>query len=137
MLKWRYLWLALWVIGILFPMAWIGKHSTKFLQVFDAIFAPEWMHWVMHAFLIAGLAVFVLKAIVRRVSICSFGLVLGITLVVAGLQEGWQVISGVQILGWNSLFDLGVDMVGAVIGFGIVIVSRKLQAFKEGRFRDT
>ncbi len=90
----------------------------------------------MHAFLYAGLAVFLLTAIDRPVMISSFGLVLGITLVVAGLQEGWQVISGVQIQSWNSLFDLGVDMVGALIGFGVLLLSRKLQAFKEGRFRD-
>ena len=35
------------------------------------------------------------------------------------LQEGMQLISGAQILGWNTCLDLGIDLLGAVIGIGV------------------
>jgi len=100
-------------------MAWFGKYSAAYRRVFDAIFSPEWMHWVMHAFLYAGLAMFVMMAFDLPVSKRSLGMILAITLVVGGLQESWQIISGVQILGWNTLFDLGMDTLGGIIGFCI------------------
>lgn len=118
MRRWRYLWITLWLIGILFPMAWFGNHSAEYKRIFDAAFSPEWMHWVMHAILYAGLAVLVMVVLDRSVTISSLGLILVITLVVGGLQEGWQILAGVQILRWNTLFDLGIDSLGAIIGFG-------------------
>jgi hypothetical protein len=42
------------------------------------------------------------------------------------IQEGLQVISGIQILGWNTVFDLGLDSLGALIGFGVMFGFRKL-----------
>ncbi len=114
-------------------MAWFGKHSTSFLRVFDAVFSPEWVHWVMHAFLYAGLAVLVIIAFDRPVTLRTLGLILIITLVVAGLQEGWQILSGVQILGWNTLLDLSVDTLGALIGLGVMQLSRKHLSFRDNR----
>ena len=73
----------------------------------------------MHALLYAGLAVLIMIAFERPSTKSSLGLVLVTTLIVGGLQEGWQVLSGVQILRWNTVFDLGVDMLGALIGYGL------------------
>ncbi|MBC8507452.1 MAG: VanZ family protein [Anaerolineales bacterium] len=119
MRRWRYLWLLLWLVGILFPMAWLGNFSEKFQQMFNTLFSPEWMHWIMHALLYAALAVLIMIVFERPLTKSSLGLVLVTTLIVGGLQEGWQVLSGVQILRWNTVFDLGVDMLGALIGFGL------------------
>ena len=42
------LWLAIWLIGLLFPLAWLGRFSTAYRRVFNALFGPEWMHVGMH-----------------------------------------------------------------------------------------
>jgi VanZ family protein len=75
-------------------MAWFGKYSNGYRQAFDAIFSPEWMHWVMHALLYAGLAIFMMLAFDLQVTKSSLGLVLAISLIIGGLQEGWQILSG-------------------------------------------
>jgi hypothetical protein len=42
-------------------------------------------------------------------------------------QEGLQLISGMQILRWNTLLDLGVDAASALVGCLVVIGLRKLR----------
>ena len=52
-------WLILiWVVGMLFPFGWLRQFSSRYRQLFDGIFSPEWMHILMHSALYAGLAVF-------------------------------------------------------------------------------
>lgn len=121
----RFALLFLWLLGILFPMAWLGKFSARYQQIFNAIFAPEWMHWIMHAVLYAGLTVlfvlvFDLPLIGRKVLIVP-----GVVLLVGIIQESLQLFSGVQVVSWNSGFDLGVDLIGAVVGLGVVWGIRK------------
>jgi len=55
----------------------------------------------------------------------TVALVLGIVLLVGLIQEGMQLFSGVQVVSWNSIFDLGVDLIGAGIGLGVVWGIRK------------
>jgi hypothetical protein len=43
-----------------------------------------------------------------------------VALAVGLLQEGLQLLSGVQIWRWNTLFDLGIDLLGAGMGVGIL-----------------
>jgi hypothetical protein len=121
----RFLILLLWLLGILFPMAWLGNFWHGYRRVFNTIFAPEWMHWLMHAALYAGLAI--LLAMVFNLSLDrrTVPLVWGCVLLVGMIQEGMQLFSGVQVVSWNSLFDLGVDLVGAGIGLGMVWGIRK------------
>ena len=111
--------LVLWLLGILFPMAWLGKFSTSFRQIFNAIFGPEWMHWMMHAALYAGLAILLMFVFNLPANRRSVLLVLSAVLLVGIIQEGMQLFSDVQIVGWNSIFDLGVDILGAGIGLGL------------------
>lgn len=117
--------LLFWLLGILFPMAWLGNFSSNYRQTFNAIFAPEWMHWLMHAALYAGLAILLVLVFDLSLTRRTVLLVWGIVLLVGLIQEGMQLFSGVQVVSWNSLFDLGVDLIGASMGLGVVWAIRK------------
>jgi hypothetical protein len=127
----RFVWLFLWLAGILFPMAWLGRFSPGYRRLFQAVFAPAWVHLVMHAALYAGLVVLVIVAfnlaLTRRTTVRLLLTVLSVGL----LQEGLQLIAGVQVLGWNTLLDLGVDLSGALLGYTGIFVMQKIQRIKE------
>ncbi len=84
----RLLILLAWLFGILFPMGWLRQFSPGFRQRFDAIFSPEWMHVVMHAFIFAvlvGLIFYVFDARLTRASgLLALSLVLWVGIFVAG-----------------------------------------------------
>lgn len=131
-MRWkRSLVLLAWLVGILFPMAWLGEFSSRFLKYFDALFSPEWMHWVMHAFLYTCLAILVGWIFALNSSWKTLRILLIVGLVIGMIQEGMQILAGVQIIGWNTLLDLGVDSLGVLIGFGAVARTRKHRADKE------
>jgi VanZ family protein len=116
--------LVLWLIGIIFPMAWLGRFSSRYHEVFNTIFSPEWMHWVMHAALYTGLVVLVMFNLGLPPGLKTLGWVLLITLGVGIIQEGLQLLSAGQTLRLNAVVDLGVDGIGALIGFGLYYVYR-------------
>jgi hypothetical protein len=85
-------WLVvLWVLGILFPMALLAGIWPSFGRVFDAIFAPDWVHVVMHAFLYAVLAVILCHWLPAN-CIRAVVTVLGLALLVGILQETLQLV---------------------------------------------
>ena len=112
-------------------MAWLGNFSQQYRQAFNALFAPEWMHWLMHAALYAGLTVLLVLVFDLSLNRRTALLVFGIVLLVGLIQEGMQLLSGVQIVSWNSLLDLGVDLIGAGIGFGVVWGIRKASGMRK------
>jgi len=115
--------LLIWILGILFPTAWIGRYSPGFSQLYEAVFSPEWVHWVMHAGLYAGFTILIIYAFDLRSKRKVLGWVLLITLGVGVVQESLQQItSNIPYLRWNSLLDLGVDLGGTLIGFGAAAV---------------
>jgi VanZ family protein len=121
----RILLLFFWLIGILFPIAWLGNFSASYRETFNTIFTPEWMHWLMHAVLYAGLAILLVMVFNLPLNRRTVLLVLGIVMLVGFIQEGMQLFSAVQIVSWNSVFDLGVDLIGAGIGIGVLWGIRK------------
>ena len=123
----RWFWLVLWLSGILFPLAWIKRFSPVYEQVFDALFSPEWVHWVMHASMYAGLIILVHISFNLRPSWQTLGLLFLLTLWVSILQESLQLASGVQVFGWNICLDLVIDMLGAAIGFIISTVYSQIR----------
>ena len=116
--------LLLWLLGILFPMAWLGRFSPAYRRAFEAIFAPEWMHWFTHALLFGGLvALFVIVLrlnLDRKTALIALALVFG----VGFLQEVFQALSQGSFSLAGSVFDLGVDLVGGLLGLGVVYVLR-------------
>jgi hypothetical protein len=113
--------LFLWALGILFPLAWLGRFSTAYRQVFDTIFGPGWMHVLMHLALFAGLGMLLLAALkpsLDRWALLKVGLAL---LLVGALQEGFQTLSqgaslASAVVLRNAAFDLGVDLTGGLAG---------------------
>jgi hypothetical protein len=124
----KQLFLLIWLAGILFPIAWIGRFSSWFQGYFEVLFAREWVHIVMHILLFAGLAILILFASDLPLTWKGLGGILLITLAVGVVQEILQQISGhIPDLRWNSLLDLGVDLGGAILGFSAVIIYQKLR----------
>jgi hypothetical protein len=110
---------VIWVIGIIFPVAWLGYFPPFFHEVFSEIFSPEWLHWVMHAILYAGLAALVMFNLHTQPGWKTFWRVILVTLSVGFLQEGFQLLSGVETLKLNILLDLGIDCAGTLFGYGL------------------
>ena len=115
----RRIFLSLWIILTLFPLAWIGHFSSSFREVYNALFGAEWVHWVMHAGLYAGLAILIISTFNKQASKKDLIIVLSAALGLGLAQEGLQLLTYVEILEWNSLLDLGVDLLGALIGFSV------------------
>ncbi|RPI33136.1 MAG: hypothetical protein EHM70_06945 [Chloroflexota bacterium] len=110
-------WLILvWILGILFPMAWLGKYSAGFRRAFDAIFAPTWMHILMHALLYTVLVVLLLVMFRWQASWKTAARALSIVLVVGCAQEGLQSLGAGIFYASAALFDLGVDLAGGIGG---------------------
>ncbi len=111
--------ILLWTIGILFPMAFLGKLWPAFGAVFDAIFDSSWMHILMHSLLYAMLG-FLLTLWAKPFATRSIVILLGISLLVGLLHEGLQLLAAHTWPGlFPELFDLGVDFVGAAAGIGL------------------
>jgi uncharacterized membrane protein YesL len=127
--------LLFWTLGILFPMSWLGRFSSTYRRLFDAIFGPGWMHVLMHLALFAGLGALLVIAskagLTRRAALAAVGLIL----VVAVLQEGFQALSqgtlsqGVsfeqaEILK-RAAFDVVVDLAGGLVGLSLALRLRR------------
>ncbi|MGD0612409.1 MAG: hypothetical protein ABSB41_12925 [Anaerolineales bacterium] len=110
-------WILFWIFGILFPMASLGRLWPPFGRLFNALFAAEWTHWIMHTFLYAILVV-LLAQWIRPVSAKAFISILGLAVVIGCFQEGLQWLTVKSAIGWSaSAFDLVVDFGGALIGW--------------------
>jgi VanZ family protein len=112
----RYGWLIFWILAIIFPTAVLGRFSPQFQKYFNKIFAPNWMHILMHAALFAGLVVLLMltfrRSFLTRTLVVSLSVVFGVGL----LQEGFQAFcQGYFSLG-GSISDLAVDLAGGLLG---------------------
>ncbi len=124
----RYFILLAWLLGILLPMAWFGRFSESYQQVFNTIFSPPWMHVVTHALLFAVLA-YLLASIVSAVAggqsngrvIVVMAVVFGAALLIALLQEVIQLGYKGRPFGYAEGFDLGVDMIGVCLGLAFFL----------------
>jgi VanZ family protein len=126
------LWILLWVLGILFPMAFLGKLWPGFGRVFNALFAPDWMHVVMHGFLYLVLGILLTLAL-RPAGPRTYILLLGLALAVGVLHEGVQLLAAGAWPGWGAeLLDISVDMVGAYLGVGLAVLYRKRRFAEAG-----
>jgi hypothetical protein len=120
--------LLLWITGILFPIAWIRRFSNRFQGYYEVLFSREWVHIIMHIVLFAGLALLILTVSDLSLTRKGLGLILLITLAVGITQEIFQQISGhIPDWRWNSLLDLGVDLSGATLGFGVAVFYQKVR----------
>jgi glycopeptide antibiotics resistance protein len=100
-------------------MASIGRISPGFRSTFDSVFGPNWTHIAMHTFLFAVLAL-LLCWLAKSVSpLKSLLFALGLALLIGLLQEALQAFTSGSYSIYGSIFDLWVDLSGAVIGWSI------------------
>ncbi len=126
----RRLWLLLWIIGILFPMAWL-RQNPAFRRAFDAVFSPDWMHVIMHAALYTGLAILLFIVFRWKPGWRTLGFTLLAALAVGIVQEGLQSISQGYWPWWGIGFDLVVDMTGGAAGWLLMVLLKRRQGFRE------
>lgn len=123
----RNLFLILWILGILMPMAWLVRPSPMAYRLFNTLFSPAWMHIVMHTLLFAVLGALLVQrlsgTLARRI-----GFTLALVLGAAILQEGFQLLSRQSVLHPDNLFDIGVDMLGGLLGAMVALGARKIAA---------
>ena len=125
----RHLFLIFWTVGILFPMAWLVRASPVGFRLFNTLFSPEWMHIVMHSLLFAVLSALLMQSLYGRLAAKGgVGVVLVLVLGVGLLQEGIQLFSEQRLLHGNNFFDIGVDMLGGVLGVLVALRLRKMAA---------
>ena len=120
--------LIFWLLAMLFPLDWLRSYSPAYRSAFDAAFGAEWVHVTMHLALFAGLAILILLILKRRLDRSLVVLILAAVLVVGVLQEGLQIAARGDWWGGvlpSSLFDLGIDLLGATVGIVIVFISHK------------
>ena len=128
----RHLFLILWILGILTPMAWLVRPSPVAYRLFNTLFSPVWMHIVMHILLFAVLGALLMQrqsgTLARRIGF-TMALVLGAAI----LQEGFQLLSRQAVLHPDNLFDIGVDMLGGLLGVLAVLTVRKIAVERPAR----
>ena len=128
--------LCVWLLGILFPLAWLGSFSAAYRRTFDAIFGPEWMHLIMHACLFGVLGILLVMVSKRPISLRMAAFMALLFLAVGTLQEFFQSFSQGHWLFERQIArpvssDLLVDLVGGLVGLVI------LQIFRHWKFRQT
>jgi len=105
-------------------MAWLVRPSPVAYRIFNTLFSPAWMHILMHSLLFAVLGALLMQCLsgtpARRI-----GLTLTLVLAAAILQEGFQLLSRQSVLHPDNLFDIGVDMLGGLLGVLAVLTVRK------------
>jgi VanZ family protein len=121
------IWLVLWIAGILFPMEFLARVWPAFGKIFNPIFAPDWVHIVMHT-LLYSILVFLLAQVISPISAKAVLVLMGMGVLVGGLQESLQLLSARVWPGWPpEILDLSVDLMGAGIG---ICLSRLWMHFK-------
>ena len=111
--------LILWIAAMIFPLNWLRRESAFVRQNFDAAFQAEWVHIVLHLILYAGLVVLLMWVLRLPPTTRSALVVLAILLGVALAQEFLQLQVKARPFGGPEWFDLGVDLVGGVLGWWV------------------
>ena len=120
------LWIALavWVIGILIPMAWLVSNEAGVNAIFNSVFESEWTHIVVHMFLYAVLGGLIAWLFIGRIKLWI--LIPACVILVGILQETMQLIPLNRAPGLPELFDLGVDLTGGLIGWLVFCIFFRL-----------
>jgi hypothetical protein len=106
---------------MIFPLNWIRNKSAYVPEYFREhlrdIYHAEWAHIVGHLVVFSGLVILSLLIFRlpqnRRTAIILTVILLAVALVQEALQLQWKG----RAFGWPEMFDLGVDLVGGMIGW--------------------
>ncbi len=114
---------VLWLLGILFPVAWFSSLSAETTTWFNRVFGPLWVHIVMHAglYLVLTLCLAWLAGERWRQ---RWPLILAAVALVGVSQEMVQMWGAGRWPGADEMFDLAVDVSGGLIGLGLFALAR-------------
>lgn len=104
---------------MIFPLNWLRRESDFIRQNFDRAFQAEWVHIVAHLALFAGLVILVLWVLRSPQNMKTAFLVIISLLAVALAQELLQLQVKGRGFGGPEWFDLGVDLIGGMLGWGV------------------
>ena len=116
--------LILWLLVLLFPLNWLRQESPFVQRHFDTLFKMEWVHIVAHLFIYAGLVMLFESAFSLELNLRTALLLLGVILAAGGLQESFQLLVKGHGFGVEEWFDLGVDLVGGLLGWLLLVWRR-------------
>jgi len=125
--KWRVIILIIWGIGILFPFYFMRSFSLTYKTGFDWAFKSGIIHVLMHIFLYAVLAWLISVILSNKKELISPVKVILIVIGVSVLQETIQLVSIKCPVGWDDIFDILVDISGALIGVFVFRWQRRNQ----------
>jgi amino acid transporter len=108
--------LLLMLFITIFPMNWLREKSAFLRDNFDLIFSPEWMHILGHLILFSVLVFLILRSLHLPLNPRTFIVLLGIILMIGGAQELLQLPTKGRDFSWPEVFDLGVDLLGGMMG---------------------
>ena len=114
--------LLVWIAMIIFPLAGLGWLYPGLLVRFNTLFRSHAAHVLMHAALFAGLVVLLLAAFNMKPGLRAMAVSCLAILVVAGLQEWLQTLSQGFFPVLGTLYDLAVDFLGGVVGYGVYVI---------------
>ena len=107
---------------VLFPFGWLGEQIPGFGLFLGWLFASAREHAIGHTllFLLLGLAaLFTFPGLARRP-----WHYLGLMLLVAIFQEGFQLLYKARPLVFDDFRDLVTDMIGSLLALGLIRVWR-------------
>jgi len=117
-------------------MAFLGKLWPAFGNIFNAVFAKDWAHVLMHTLLYAVLGLLLTNWIAPTSTKVIFILV-ELGLLVGCLHEGLQILAARSWPGWPpEILDISVDLTGTILGVGLGILllySKKRRKVEENR----
>jgi len=112
----RQILLILLSIGMFFPFYLIRQFSPAYRTGFDWLFHSDLSH-IVARFIFYGILTWLASVVFtnRKPPISCFLVILGV-LIIAAMQESIQLLTGQGPAGFDDLFDILIDMSGAVIG---------------------
>ena len=108
--------LLFWGLVLLIALDGLGRFSPAYRRVYDTTLASDWMYVLVHILLYAGLVLLFLGAFRFPSYRKALPAVFRMVLIVGVMQEVTQSLSRGYIPLRGILFDLGVDLVGGLLG---------------------
>ncbi len=116
--------LFLWLAGMITPLNWLQKEFAVLLRPLNFLIAPEWVHILAHLILFSGLAVLIVRTFKLSLNLRTAVVLLTAILLTAGMQEVFQLQAKERGFGWPEVFDIGVDLMGGVVGSSLLLFQK-------------
>lgn len=120
----RNLVLSLWLLILVFPYTGLTKVWPAVRPLSDKLQPIEWLHILAHLVLFTS-TVILLDYIFRvKINITSSFYIIVFILAVGIIQEALQLLVKGRLPNLSDGFDLTVDLIGGILGLGIVHLVR-------------